>query len=51
MPGWNMAYNKDSNFYAVHNTTLYKFNPNNQVKSTFGTLLGDEVPNSGYGVQ
>lgn len=51
MPGWDMAYNKDGNFYAVHNGTLYKFNPNTGVESTVGPLTGDDVSSSGFGAQ
>ena len=51
MPGWDMAYNKDGNFYAVHNSTLYKFDPTTGEQSTIGTLIGDAVPASGFGAQ
>jgi len=51
MPGWDMAYNKDGHFYAVHNRTLYKFDPNKGEKYTLGTLIGDEVPSGGFGAQ
>ncbi len=51
MPGWDMAYNKDGNFYAVHNKTLYKFDPNTGEEETLGALVGDAVPNSGFGAQ
>ena len=51
MPGWDMAYNSDGNFYAVHNRTLYKFDPNTGEQYTLGTLTGDAVPSSGFGAQ
>ncbi|MEO1624502.1 MAG: LruC domain-containing protein [Bacteroidota bacterium] len=51
MPGWDMAYNKDGNFYAVHNATLYKFNTSTNTKSTVGALTGDAVPSGGFGAQ
>ena len=51
LPGWDMAYNKDGNFYAVHGSTLYVYNPTTNTKSTVGTLHGDEVPSSGHGAQ
>ena len=51
MPGWDMAYNKDGNFYAVHSGTLYKFDPNTGEQTTIGPLIGDVVPSSGFGAQ
>ena len=51
MSGWDMAYNKDGNFYAVHKRTLYKFNTSTLTKSTLGSLTGETVPNSGHGAQ
>ncbi len=50
MPGWDMAYNKDGNFYSVHNSTLYKFDPTTGTKSTVGAVSGG-IPTSGYGAQ
>lgn len=51
MPGWDMAYNLDGNFYAVHNRTLYKFNTSTNTSSTVGSITGATIPNSGYGAQ
>ncbi|MEM6965958.1 MAG: LruC domain-containing protein [Bacteroidota bacterium] len=51
MPGWDMAYNTNGNFYAVHNGTLYKFDPNTNLKSTVGSVTGASIPNGGYGAQ
>ncbi|MEM1323623.1 MAG: LruC domain-containing protein [Bacteroidota bacterium] len=51
MPGWDMAYNKDGNFYAVHNGTLYKFNTSTNTKSTVASISGDPAPSGGYGAQ
>ena len=51
MPGWDMAYNKDGNFYAVHNQTLYKFDASAGTKSTVGSLIGASVPSGGFGAQ
>ncbi len=49
--GWDIAYNKDGNFYSVHNNTLYKFDTSSNTKSTIGTLIGNGLPSSGYGAQ
>ncbi|MEM7370980.1 MAG: FG-GAP-like repeat-containing protein [Bacteroidota bacterium] len=51
MPGWDMAYNLDGNFYAVHSRTLYKFNTTTNTSSTLGSITGATIPNSGYGAQ
>ncbi|MEM8907021.1 MAG: LruC domain-containing protein, partial [Bacteroidota bacterium] len=51
MPGWDMAYNKNGKFYAVHNKTLYQFDPVLGTKSTLGALTGDDAPSGGYGAQ
>ena len=51
MPGWDMAYNKDGNFYAVHNQTLYKFDTSTGTKSTLGALTGSSVASGGFGAQ
>ncbi|MEL6253576.1 MAG: FG-GAP-like repeat-containing protein [Bacteroidota bacterium] len=49
--GWDMAYNTDGNFYAVHKRTLYKFDTGTNTKSTIGSIIGATIPNSGYGAQ
>ena len=51
LPGWDMAYNKDGNFYAVHNGTLYSFNTSTNSKSTLGSITGASIPSGGYGAQ
>lgn len=51
MPGWDMAYNKDGNFYAVHKDKLYVHNSNTKISSEVGTLAGDDIPKSGHGAQ
>lgn len=51
MPGWDMAYNEDGNFYAVHNSTLYKFDTTTNTKSTLGSTIGTAIPSSGFGAQ
>lgn len=51
LPGWDMAYNMDGNFYAVHNNILYKFDPQTRSKSTLGSLSGNNLPTGGYGAQ
>ncbi len=51
MPGWDMAYNVDGHFYAVHGQDLYQFNTTTKSKNSLGKLIGDEVPNSGHGAQ
>lgn len=51
MPGWDMAYNLDGHFYAVHGQSLYQFNTTTNTKSYKGELLGDDVPTSGHGAQ
>lgn len=49
--GWDMAFNTDGNFYAVHKRTLYKFDTGTNTKSTVGSITGATIPNSGYGAQ
>lgn len=49
--GWDIAYNQDGHFYSVHNNILYKFDTNTNTKSTLGTLIGNGLPNTGYGAQ
>lgn len=52
IPGWDMAYNKDGHFYAIHNQSLYQFNTTTNTKVTIGTLSGSGIPdNGGYGAQ
>ena len=51
MPGWDMAYNKNGQFYAAHSDELYAFNPENGTKTYVGELVGDPIPNSGHGAQ
>lgn len=50
MPGWDMAYNIDGNFYAIHSNQLYTFNTTTNTKSSLGAIVGT-VPTSGYGAQ
>ncbi len=50
--GWDIAYNKDGNFYSVHQGQLYKFDPTTNTKSTVAALSGIGIPTSGgYGAQ
>lgn len=51
MPGWDMAYNLDGKFYAVHDNKLYVFDPNTRTKSYLGNLIGSNLPTGGYGAQ
>ncbi len=51
LTGWDIAYNKDGNFYSVHNNTLYKFDTTTNTKSTEGALIGTNIPSSGNGAQ
>lgn len=51
LPGWDMSYNKDGNFYGVHNGTLYMFNTSTNTKSTLGSITGASIPSGGYGAQ
>jgi len=51
MPGWDMAYNQDGHFYAVHGKDLYQFNTSTNTKVSLGKLTGETVPNSGHGAQ
>ncbi|NKI30333.1 DUF6923 family protein [Croceivirga thetidis] len=51
LSGWDIAYNKDGNFYSVHNNTLYKFDTTTNKKSTVGALIGDGIPSTGNGAQ
>ncbi len=52
LPGWDMAYNKDGHFYAIHNQMLYQFNSDSNSKVTIGPLNGSGLPTSGgYGAQ
>lgn len=52
LPGWDMAYNLDGDFYSIHNRSLYKFNTKTNTKSFVGTISGNDIPeNGGYGAQ
>ena len=51
LPGWDMAFNEDGNFYAAHQDQLYKFNTSTSQKETLGTLNGTSIPMSGHGAQ
>ena len=51
LPGWDMAYNIDGNFYSIHNNTIYKFDTQTNTKSTLGTVEGVGIPTGGYGGQ
>ena len=51
MPGWDMAYNKDGNFYAVHKDQLYKHDTKTKLSSHLGSLTGDAIELSGHGAQ
>ncbi|MEL6559883.1 MAG: hypothetical protein AAFQ94_16965 [Bacteroidota bacterium] len=52
LPGWDIAYNKDGNFYSIHNSTLYQFDTQTNTKSTIASLSGAGIPTSGgYGAQ
>ena len=51
LPGWDMAFNEDGNFYAAHNDQLYKFNTTTSQKETLGQLTGTTIPLSGHGAQ
>ena len=45
MPGWDMAYNKDGNFYAVHNNDVYIFDTNINQSSYLGSINNNTLPN------
>ncbi len=51
MSGWDMAFNKDGNFYALHGEKLYKFDTTTNTKSYLGVVNGDGIPTTGYGGQ
>lgn len=52
LPGWDIAYNTDGNFYSIHNQTLHQFNTKTNTKSQIGTISGNSIPDSGgYGAQ
>ncbi len=51
MPGWDMAYNRDGNFYAVHKDILYMHDAETKLSREVGVLLGDAIPKSGHGAQ
>lgn len=52
LPGWDMSFNNDGHFYAIHNQSLYQFNTNTNTKVTLGVISGFNIPeNGGYGAQ
>jgi len=52
LSGWDIAYNKDGNFYALHGATLQRFNTTTNQKETVGQITGSNIPTSGgYGAQ
>ncbi|MFK7809348.1 MAG: GEVED domain-containing protein [Saprospiraceae bacterium] len=51
LPGWDMAYHLDGNFYAMHKNMLYKFDTDTNTKSTIGQVSGASIPMSGHGAQ
>jgi|GEM_PF-6671092 len=51
LAGWDIAYNKDGNFYSTSNGKLYKYDTTTNTKSTVGTITGTNIPTTGYGAQ
>ncbi|MGB3465826.1 MAG: T9SS type A sorting domain-containing protein, partial [Cyclobacteriaceae bacterium] len=52
LPGWDLAYNDDGNFYSIHQNKLYKFDTQTLRKSEIGALSGIGLPTgNGYGAQ
>ena len=53
LPGWDIAYNEDGNFYSINrDRVLSQFNTTTNTKSTVATISGAGIPTSGgYGAQ
>ena len=51
LPGWDMAYNKNGNFYSVHAGNLYEFNTSTNITTTVGIIKGTNFPSDGFGAQ
>lgn len=52
LPGWDIAFNEDGNFYSVHNQTLYVYETVINTRSTLGAITGTNLPTSGgFGAQ
>ena len=51
IPGADMAYNLDGNFYSVSGKKLYKFDTNTYTKIDLGNLTGEDTPSGAFGAQ
>ncbi len=49
--GWDIAFNKDGNFYSASGGKLYKYDTTTNTKSTLGNITGANIPTTGYGAQ